>query len=130
MISTILLMAAQASPATAADIRGVWVNERGTAIIRIADCPSGLCGTIIWSALAAQRDAARGGTGELNGTMVMSGFVPASEQRWHGKLFLPDQRVTVKATIEIHGNVELQVRGCELGGLVCKTQRWNRRSAG
>jgi uncharacterized protein (DUF2147 family) len=130
MMAALLLMATPASVATAGDIRGDWVNQRGTAIIRIDNCASGLCGTVVWSAPTAQRDAIRGGTADLNGSIVMSGFVRATERRWRGTLFLPDQNRMVKATIELRGNDQLQVKGCELAGLVCRSQRWNRRSAG
>ncbi|WP_155262838.1 DUF2147 domain-containing protein [Sphingomonas segetis] len=130
MIAAMLLMLSQTGAATAADIHGEWVNKGATAIIRIADCPTGLCGTVIWSTPKAQSDAARGGTAELNGTVVMSGFVPASERRWRGRLFLPDQNRMVRVAIELRGANELRVKGCELGGLVCRSQTWTRRSAG
>ena len=126
MIAAMLLMVAQASGPNTGDVRGEWINERSTAIVRIADCPSGLCGTVVWSAPSARRDAA-GGVAELNGTIVLLGFVPASVGRWRGKLFLPDHNRTVQGTIELREKDELQVTGCELGGLLCKRQRWSRR---
>lgn len=130
MIAGMLLIAAQPGAAGYGDIRGEWINGQRTAIIRIADCPSGLCGVIAWSAPKARSDAARGGTSTLDGTAVMQGFVPLSRSRWRGRLFLPDQHRTVRAEIELRDNDQLQVKACELGGLVCRSQRWNRRSAG
>lgn len=110
------------------DIRGDWVNERQTAVIRISDCPMGLCGVVIWSAPIAQRDAARGSARVLNGMTVMRDFAPSNGARWRGRLFLPDLNRSVKATIELQGGgTRLRVKGCELGGLVCKSQIWNRR---
>ena len=123
------MLLAQGSPGPTTNIAGEWVNERQTAIIRIADCPTGLCGIVIWSAIAARRDAARGGTRDLNGTTVMLGFIPASPQRWRGKIYLPDHARTVKATIDLQSDGTLQVRGCELGGLVCRSQKWTRWAA-
>jgi uncharacterized protein (DUF2147 family) len=129
MIVAMVLLAAQASALSGTDIRGDWINKRQTAIIHIADCPSGLCGTVTWSAKAAQLDAANGGVTDLDGTTVMWGF-NLSLGRWRGKLYLPDQNRTVKGTIEMHGPNELLVKGCELGGLVCRSQTWSRRSVG
>lgn len=126
MIAATLMLAAQMSATAAVDIRGDWINPKGTAVIQIADCPSGLCGTVVWSAPLARRDAARGGTVTLNGTIVMSGFV-RSGQRWRGRLFLPDRNRAVRATITLLNSSELKVTGCELAGLVCKSQTWNRR---
>jgi uncharacterized protein (DUF2147 family) len=125
----LLMFLTQGSIAANADIRGDWINPRATAIVRIADCPTGLCGTVIWSAPAAQRDSARGGTADLDGKTVMTSFVPASARRWRGKLFLPDQNRVVKAVIDLSETDQLRVKACELGGLVCRTQKWNRRPA-
>ena len=126
MIAALLLLALQSRASSSADIRGEWINQRKSAIIRVADCPSGLCGTVIWSATSAQRDSTRGGTTELNGTVVMFGFVPASQQAWRGRLFRPDLNRTVKATVRLESDGRLQVRGCELGGIVCRVQHWIR----
>lgn len=113
--------------ATSSDIRGDWINQRQTAVIRIFDCPSRLCGVVIWSAPTAQGDAARGGTRELNGTTVMREFAPSEGGRWRGQVFLPDLNRSVKATIELQSEgTRLQVKACELGGLVCKKQTWSR----
>ena len=129
MITALLLLTMQSSAAPSADVRGEWINQRKSAIIRVADCPSGLCGTVVWSAPSAQRDSTRGGTTELNGTIVMFGFVSASKQRWRGKLFLPDLNRTVRATIELGSGGQLRVKGCDVAGLVCRTQTWTRWAA-
>lgn len=127
MIAALLLLMAQGGAAPAANLRGEWINQHRTAIIRIDDCPSGLCGVVIWSAATAGRDAARGGTPQLNGTTVMFNFVPVSQGTWRGNIFLPDRNRTLKAAIELRGG-QLEVKGCELAGLVCKKQTWSRTS--
>ena len=127
ILAAMLLIVAQGSAVTGADIRGEWINQRRTAIIRISDCPSGLCGTVVWSAGAARSDAARGGTAELNGTTVMWGFLPSFAQRWRGKLFVPDHNRTVNGEIELRASDALPVRGCEIARLVCRSQTWTRR---
>ena len=129
MIALALALLAQVAPGPDTGLAGDWINQRRTAVVRIGECPSGLCGTIVWSAPAARADAARGGTSELDGTMVMFAFRPVSPQRWRGKLFLPDQGRTVKATLELTPQGSLHVKGCELGGLVCKSQEWTRWAA-
>lgn len=112
--------------AEAADIRGDWINERASVIIRIADCDSGLCGKVVWSSQSARRDAARGGTVELNGTNVMYGFTLVSPDRWRGRLFLPDLKRDVRATISLKSPATLKVKGCNLAGILCRTQTWTR----
>jgi uncharacterized protein (DUF2147 family) len=125
MILMIAMLVQTSAPSS--DIRGDWINQRQTAVIRISDCPTGLCGVVIWSAPAARGDAARGGTTELNGTTVMRDFAGLGGTRWRGQVFLPDLNRSVKATIELQSEgTRLQVKACELGGLVCKTQTWSR----
>jgi uncharacterized protein (DUF2147 family) len=122
----LLAMLVQA-PAPSSDIRGDWINQRQTAVIRISDCPTGICGVVTWSAPTAQVDAARGGTRELNGTTVIRDFAASEGGRWRGQVFLPDLNRSAKATIELQSDgTRLRVRACELGGLICKTQTWSR----
>jgi uncharacterized protein (DUF2147 family) len=128
MIAALLLLTAQGGAAPTGNILGEWINQHRTAIIRIDDCPSGLCGVVIWSAATARRDAARGGTAQLNGTTVMSGFVPVSQGVWRGRIFLPDRNRTLRAALALRGG-ELEVKGCELAELVCRKQTWSRTSS-
>lgn len=43
----VLLTGALLAPASAAELQGDWLTEEGKATIRIADCGSALCGTIV-----------------------------------------------------------------------------------
>ena len=107
------------------EIRGHWINARRTVVVQIADCGIALCGTVVWSTDAAQRDAARGGTAVLNGTVVMSGLMPASNGRWRGFLFAPDLGRRVKGTLTLEGPT-IRIKACDLGGLLCRSQIWSR----
>jgi uncharacterized protein (DUF2147 family) len=103
---------------------GEWINQAGSVIVRIAPCETGLCGTVSWASDKAQKDAARGGTISLVGTEVMHGFVPVADDHWRGRLFLPDVRRRVKATLRWDASDRIAIRGCELGGVICRTQYW------
>ena len=116
--SMALAIAPSASP------EGEWINQAGSVIVRIAPCESGLCGTVSWASETAQKDAARGGTALLVGTEVMYAFVPVGEGRWQGRLFLPDVRRRVKATLRWDASDRIAIRGCEFGGVICRTQYW------
>ncbi len=127
-----LTIGAWATPMAAAmtsaglSIAGDWANEDRSVIVRIAPCAQAVCGHVQWSSPEAQSDAARAGTPRLNGTRVVIDFVATSERQWRGKLFIPDHRRTVRATIRQKGPDHLEVKGCELAGLVCRTQKWSR----
>jgi hypothetical protein len=54
-LTGLLLLAAQGSPASAADPQGVWLTEDKDAALTIATCGSRLCGRIIWLESATGR---------------------------------------------------------------------------
>lgn len=111
-------------------IAGDWANEDRSVIVRIAPCEKAVCGHVQWSSPAAQSDAARAGTHRLNGTKVVTDFVATRDSQWKGQLFIPDHRRTVRATIRKTSPDRLEVKGCELAGLICRTQKWSRVASG
>lgn len=109
-----------------AGITGDWTNPRETVGIRIAPCGDALCGRVIWAAQTARDDARRGGTPELVGIEILRGFVADGPNSWRGRIFIPDLGQTAGARLKQNGPDEIQVSGCRLVGLVCKSQRWRR----
>lgn len=109
-----------------AGITGDWTNPKETVAIRIALCGEALCGRVIWAAQSARDDARRGGTPELVGTEILRGFVADGPNIWRGRVFVPDLGQTARARLRQNGPDEIQVSGCRLVGLVCKSQIWRR----
>lgn len=120
-----LALAAQLS-AEPAGITGDWTNPRETVAIRIAPCGDALCGRVIWAAQSAKDDARRGGTAELVGTEILKGFVADDSNGWRGRIFIPDLGQTAKARLRRNGPNEIEVSGCRLAGIICRTQLWRR----
>ena len=102
-------------------IAGDWANENRTVIVRIAPCSNAICGHVQWGSPAAQSDAAKAETDRLNGTMVVKDLVATRDGQWKGRLFIPDLGGTVRATIRQTGPDHLEVEGCELAGIICRT---------
>ena len=122
-----LLFAALFAQGTGSVLAGYWTNVSGSVVLMIAPCSNtGLCGTVEWASDKAAADAARGGTTSLIGTEILRGFVPAGENRWKGRLFVPDLNKRSAGEIRLLEADRLRVRGCTLGGLVCKSQVWTR----
>jgi len=44
--------------------------------------------------------------------------------QWQGRLFVPDQKLRVRAKIVLIGEQQLKVSGCAVA--ICKSQLWNR----
>ena len=116
------LLAAQ--PSQRAPIEGLWKNPIGSAIIAIAPCGDALCGRVVWASPRGRREASKGAP-DVVGTTVLTG-VKAAGSRWNGQLFIPDDDIHVSARLQLIGERQLQLTGCGLMGLICRTQIWTR----
>jgi uncharacterized protein (DUF2147 family) len=126
MVGSVLLIALVA-PVVEPDLAGEWANASGRGIVRIARCADvGWCGTVEWSSDKAASDAARGGTSTLVGTEILQGFVPSKANHWKGRLFVPDLNKRSSAELRLLEGGRLQVRGCAVGRILCKSQVWKR----
>lgn len=110
---------------TASPIEGKWTNPTGSVTIEIAACGAAWCGTVIAASDKAKADAARGGTQQLVGAHLLSGFAMRGKG-WRGKLFVPDMNKRFSAQLQMVGANGLKVRGCAVGGAICKSQLWSR----
>ena len=124
LICAAVLFGAAAPPQ--GDLRGDWRNTKNTVHLHVQQCGATLCGIVTWAA-DQQRVDARNGTGtELIGSRLLRNLKRGSDGSWHGDVFIPDINKTVSATVaEVDGDT-IQITGCTLFGLVCKTQHWHR----
>lgn len=126
LLALALLFAA--APALAASpLEGNWANPSNSVVVRIAPCGGGdLCGRVIKASPGARANAAAGGTPNLIGTVLMSGVQQTGEGAWHGDIFVPDVNKHAEGDLHLLGPRTLEIQGCALGGLLCKTQQWHR----
>jgi uncharacterized protein (DUF2147 family) len=117
----LLLAAAQAG---SAPIEGRWKNPIGSAIIEITPCGPALCGKVVWASERGQREVAKNSPNVV-GTTVLTGVRPAGN-RWTGKLYIPDDNITVTAKLQMVDAARLKLTGCALAGLICRAQIWTR----
>ena len=115
-----LLLAAQAA---AAPIEGRWRSPGGNSIINVAPCGDGWCGTVAWASARAKKDAAKA-TSELVGTQLLTEVKANGDDRWIGRLYIPDKNMRVTAKIEVAPAGQLKVSGCLAGKSLCKSQLW------
>ena len=127
--STALVLAALAAPATASaqpPIEGQWKNPKGSVVVRVAPCGDAYCGIVVDASAKAKASARKGGTPRLIGTRILSGVRPAGDGAFRGQAFDPKRNIRAPATIRVIGPSTLIVKGCVLGGIICKEQRWTR----
>ena len=117
-----------AQPAETA-LEGSWRNPSGSVIILIAPCGEAMCGRVKWASDKAVADARKSGTDPLVGVELLSGFMPKGENRWKGRLFVPDLKKASKAEVRQLGPDQIKVTGCAVGRLLCKSQVWTRTEA-
>ena len=108
-----------------APIEGRWKNPSGRVTVEIVACGEAVCGTVISASDSAKADARRGGTENLVGTQLMTGFKPAGPSKWRGRLFIPDLNHRSKAELRMLAG-QLKVTGCMVGRMICKSQYWTR----
>lgn len=123
MPSPVLLLAAWLADGTP---EGRWTHPNGSVTVAIAACGEAWCGTVVEATAKAKADAAKGGTTDLVGTQLMTGFLPAGEGKWKGRLFVPDINFRARAELRLIGPDRLSVRGCMAGKMLCKSQTWTR----
>ncbi|MWV29242.1 DUF2147 domain-containing protein [Aurantiacibacter rhizosphaerae] len=118
---------AKAEESKASDpILGVWQNPAGTIEVKTQYCGRNLCGVVTEASPAAQADARRAGTDPLVGVHLLQNFVRVDTNAWSGTAFVPDMNVHVAAHISMIDADHLKISGCELGGLICKSQDWTK----
>ncbi len=109
------------------NITGTYINESGGTKVKLSDCEVGLCGTVIWmknpvndvnNPDASKRDRSVVGIQAVSlkstGPATFAGSLYDTES---GKTYSGKAKFSEK-------NVELS--GCVLGGLLCKTSVWQR----
>ena len=108
----------------AAPIEGHWA--RGNLEIRIAPCGTSLCGTVVKASTGQQARAERGSGTTLIGATLIRDIRPAGPGRYNAKVFVADKNINAKGTIRQVDNDRLDVKGCVMFGLLCKSAQWVR----
>ena len=120
------ILALSTAAAAKSPIEGKWINPKGSVVIQMAPCGPALCGKVVSANAEARADAREGGTPNLIGQNLLSGFRPDGKGGWTGRVFLPKRNMHATGTIRAVGANQISVKGCALAGMICKEQRWRR----
>ena len=127
MLSLLLALAAAPAPAPVPPaILGTWRNPKNSVAVRTGACGERLCGWIVRASDKAKADAKRGGVDPLVGTALLRDYRPAGRDKWSGSVFIPDMGRTFESTVRMVDANTISVRGCLIGGFICKSQIWTR----
>ncbi|WP_232307442.1 MULTISPECIES: DUF2147 domain-containing protein [Sphingobium] len=120
-----------ATPALAAKVpagqpEGLWLGPHNNVAVRTGPCGDRLCGWVVWADREAQSDARDGGTMRLVGTELLEDYRADGKGQWRGTVFVPDMGRRFSSQISQLSPEQMRVKGCILGGLICKSQLWTR----
>jgi len=125
-VITALLLAAASAASPSAAILGTWHNPKNSVAVRTGRCGDKLCGWVIRASDKAQRDVADKGYPPLIGTALLREYKADGKQRWAGQIYVPDMGRAFGSTVTMVDGDTLNVRGCLIGGFICKSQIWRR----
>ena len=127
IITAALALSLAATPAAAqANIEGHWTNPKHTTVVRVARCDgNAYCAIVLKASAKAQANARKGGTQHFIGTEILH-VRSAGGNLYKGKAFDPESNLHIPATVRFVDSGTIEIQGCALFGLICKTQRWTK----
>ena len=138
LLAIVLSAAGPTRPALAADPLGTWYTANRESEVRIVECSGALCGALIW--LKEPNDPATGRpktdknnpdpkrqSRPLIGVEIVLGMRPSgTANKWSGEVYNANDGRTYSGSFTMMGPNTVELQGCVLGGLFCKSQVWTR----
>lgn len=135
-IVLLALATAVAPPAFAGEANGTWLTEGGQARVQIANCGAALCGAITWLAEPNEKDGkpkldknnpdTSKRSRSLIGVQIVLGMKPSGPDKWSGQVYSPEDGNFYSGSVTAPGPNAIELQGCVLGGLICRSQVWTR----
>jgi uncharacterized protein (DUF2147 family) len=123
--------------AHAADPAGTWWTADRKGKVKIVNCGGAICGTLSWLAEPNDpetnkpktdknnKDASKQGR-PLIGTPIVLSMKPSGADKWDGQVYNAEDGNIYSGSFTMSGANTAQLKGCVMGGLICKGQSWTR----
>ena len=108
---------ASVSGAASQEVVGTWERDTGASRVRFTKCGEALCGSLSWL-----KDT--NGPAKV-GQRIFYDMKPNGANKWSGSAFNPEDGKTYSGTMTLSGST-LTTAGCVMGGLICRSVKWNR----
>ena len=118
-----LVLAVLAAPAAGKAqpaLEGRWANPKRSVIVSVSRCGDAYCGTVSWASARNREKGAR------PGTRVLTDLRSQGNGVYRGRAYEPKRNLSGSATVRQLGPNVMIVKGCMLGGFICREQRWTR----
>ena len=106
------------SAATAADPYGTYLRPSTGGQVQLYDCGGKLCGKVVAVKDQSKKDTV--------GKVIMNGAAKSGDNVWKGDLLNLEDGKTYSGVVTLEGPKALNLKGCALGGLICKGETWTR----
>jgi uncharacterized protein (DUF2147 family) len=137
IFSAIALALILIAPARAADPLGTWLTGDKKGKIRIVNCGGAICGTLVWIAEPIDPETHQPKTDVHNsnaslqtrpllGIPIVLDMTPTGADKWEGKVYNAEDGGTYTGSFTMTGPNTAELKGCVMGGLICKGQTWTR----
>ena len=114
-------------PAQAEDITGTWLSQSGETRVRISPCGGAFCGAIVWVSKPG-KDVNNPNASKRERSLIgvqMVTMKPQGGAELYGHLYNYQDGKTYSGKAKV-SSAGLELSGCVLGGLICRTQTWTR----
>jgi uncharacterized protein (DUF2147 family) len=136
-VSAVVLALNLAAPAFAADPIGTWLTGDKKGKVKIVNCGGAICGSLVWmqepndpetnqpKTDKHNSDASKQGR-PLIGTPIVLSMKPNGADVWQGQVYNAEDGGTYTGSFTMTGANSADLKGCVMGGLICKSQTWTR----
>ena len=138
VIAAVGLAPMMVAPALAADPLGTWLTGDKKGKVRIVNCGGAICGSLVWidepldpetkkpKIDKRNADASKQSRTLLGIPIVLNMKPSSTPQSWEGDVYNAEDGKTYSGSFTLTGANSAQLKGCVLGGLICKAQTWTR----
>jgi uncharacterized protein (DUF2147 family) len=128
------------TPALAADPLGTWLTGDRRGKVEIDNCGGAICGNLVWLLEPLDPATSMPKTDKFNvdpnmqnrpllGINILNMKPSGTPQKWESNVYNAEDGKTYSGSFTLTGSDTAQLKGCVLGGLICKAQNWTRASA-
>jgi uncharacterized protein (DUF2147 family) len=135
--SAIALALIAMAPARAGDPAGTWLTGDKKGKVKIVNCGGAICGTLTWLAEPIDPETKQPKTDKNNkdagkqsrpllGVPIVLSMKPAGGDKWEGQVYNAEDGNTYSGSFTMSSANSAELKGCVMGGLLCKGQTWTR----
>jgi uncharacterized protein (DUF2147 family) len=136
-ISAVVLASISAVPAFAADPLGTWLTGDKKGKVKIVNCGGAICGSLAWMQEPTDPETHQPKTDKHNsdaskqgrpliGIPIVLSMKPNGADVWQGQVYNAEDGGTYTGSFTMTGANTAELKGCVMGGLICKSQTWTR----